>query len=259
MKNFFGGLLLAIRSYGSSFRLINECKLGWVFIFPVLILILNLFLGVNVSSHLASIVTDWIRDIMPFSMGDSWLAGFLRTIGAFLVWISFFFIFVYIGGYVLLILLSPVLVYVSEKVDMHLTGKTYPFVFREFVSDVFRGIYIALRNLSIEIVSSILSIIIGFLPLVGFVAPIYLFGIAAYFYGFSFMDYSLERHRYTVRESVLKVRKNKGTAIGLGMIYMLFTTIPFIGFAFAGAVSIFSTVAATVAVNEMEKEGRELF
>lgn len=251
MLHFFRGLGLAFRSYGKSFQIIRECKLGWVFFIPVLILIINLVAGGNLSSHFTNIITDWIRDIAPFSMGDSWWANVLRTIASFLVWISLFFILVYIGGFVLLILLSPVLVYVSEKVDQHITGKSYPFVFGEFISDIFRGVRIALRNLTIEIVNSVISLILGFIPLVGFVVPVYLLSVAAYFYGFSFMDYTLERRRFNIQQSVATVRQHKGTAVGLGLIYMVFTTIPLIGFALAGFVAILSTVAATLATHEI--------
>lgn len=257
MLHFFRGLGLAFRAYGKSLQLIKECKLGWVFIVPVLIFIINIVVGSNLSTHFTNLITDWIREVVPFSMGDSWWASTLRTLASFLVWISLFFILVYIGGFVLLMLLSPILVYVSEKVDSHITGQKFPFVFSEFVSDIFRGIRVATRNLGIEIGNSVISIILGFIPLVGFVVPVYLLGIAAYFYGFSFMDYTLERRRYNVRQSITAVRKHKGTAVGLGVVYMVFTTIPFIGFALAGFIAILSTVAATLATHEIigQKEG----
>lgn len=255
MLHFFRGIGLAFRSYIKSFRIIAECRLGWVFIFPMLILVANLLLGGNIATHLTTVISEWIRDIIPFSMGNAWWASTLRTFASVVVWLALFVVLVYIGGFILLILLSPILVYTSERVDMHLTGKTYPFRFGEFAHDVLRGVGIALRNLSIEIVSSIAAIGVGLIPLAGLLVPPYLMGLAAYFYGFSFMDFTLERRRYSIRQSVITVRKNRGTAVGLGFIYMVFTTIPFIGFALAGFASILSVVAATVATNELlEKE-----
>lgn len=251
MLKLFNGVVLAIKGYALSFRIIKECRLGWVFLIPLLILILNIYLGGNIATHLTNISTDWMRDIIPFSMGDSWFADATRTLAASLVWIALFFALVYIGGFLLLILLSPLLVYVSERVDQLITGRSYPFVFREFLSDIGRGIRIALRNLFIEIANSAISFIVGFVPIIGFAIPIYLLGVASYFYGFSFMDYTLERRRYNVRQSIQMVRNNKGTAIGLGSVYMVFTMIPIIGFALAGFAAILSTVAATVATNEL--------
>ena len=254
MRHFFNGLGLAFRGYARSFRIISACKLSWVFIVPLLILLLNLWVGGNLAYHLTAHATDWFRDIIPFSMGNSWLADTIRTLAAFFVWLSLFFVMVYIGGTVLLILLSPLLAYISEKVDAHLTGRSYPFRLNEFISDIVRGIRIALRNLAVEIGYTIVLFFVGLIPAVGFLVPIALFGVAAYYYGFSFMDYTLERHRYTVRQSIAMVKQHRGTAIGLGSIYMLLTTIPFIGLALAGFVSILSVVAATIASNELAEK-----
>lgn len=255
MLHFFRGIGLAFQSYIKSFRIIAECRLGWVFIFPILIMVINLLIGGNIASHFTTAISDWIREIMPLSTGNSWWAIILRSFTSVIIWLSLFFVLVYIGGFILLILLSPILVYTSEKVDMHLTGKTYPFKFGEFAHDVLRGVGIAFRNLLIEIASTIMLIGVGLIPLAGLLVPPYLMGLAAYFYGFSFMDFTLERRRYNIRQSVDMVRKNRGTAIGLGFTYMVLTTIPFIGFALAGFASILSTVAATIATNELlEKE-----
>jgi len=251
MRHSFRGLSLAIRGYAQSFHLISACKLGWVFIIPVVLLVLNLAVGGSLSAHLTNLATDWIREIIPFSIGNSWLASTVRTLASFFVWLSLFFIMVYIGGTLLLMLLSPILAYVSERVDSHLTGRSYPFRLGEFVSDILRGIRIALRNLTVEVGITLAAFFAGLIPLVGFLVPPFLFVVAAYFYGFAFMDYTLERRRYTVRQSVAEVKRHKATAIGLGSVYMLLTTIPFIGFALAGFASILSVVAATVAANEL--------
>ena len=251
MRHFFRGLSLAFRGYCRSLSVISACGLSWVFIFPALILVLNLFLGGSLATQLTNLATDWVREAIPFSIGDSWLASSVRTLAAFFVWLSLFFIMVYVGGTLLLILLSPVLAYVSEKVDGHLTGRDYPFRLGEFLSDILRGIRIALRNLTVEVGITVASFFVGLIPLVGFLVPPFLFVVAAYFYGFAFMDYTLERHRYTVRQSIAAVGHHKGTAIGLGSVYMLLTTIPFIGFALAGFVSILSAAAATIAATEI--------
>lgn len=257
MFHFYTGIILAIKSYSNAFSIIRKLKIGWVFIIPILILLLNIVLGGNTASYLTGVITEWVREQLPFSLGDSWFAEFIRMLGAFFIWLAIFFMLIYIGGFILLIFLSPVLIYVSDKVDAHLSGETPPFVLGRFLKDIFRGVAIALRNLTIEVVNSLVSIFIGFLPLVGFVVPAYLFVLASYFYGFSFMDYTLERRAYNVKQSIYTVRRNKGTAIGLGVIYMLFTTVPYIGFAFAGFISILSTVAATIATNEIIQKEKQ--
>ncbi|WP_320054506.1 EI24 domain-containing protein [uncultured Acetobacteroides sp.] len=254
MRHFFAGLGLAFRGYAQSFRTISACKLGWVFAVPLLILLLNLWVGGNLAYHLTAHATDWFRDIIPFSMGNGWLAGLIRTLSAFIVWLSLFFVMVYVGGTVLLILLSPLLAYISERVEAHLTGRSYPFRLGELLSDIVRGIRIALRNLAVEVGLTAALFLVGLIPAVGFLVPFVLFGVAAYYYGFAFMDYTLERRRYTVRQSIALVRRHRGAAVGLGAGYMLLTTIPFVGLALAGFASILSEVAATLACNELAEE-----
>ena len=57
------------------------------------------------------------------------------------------------------------------------------------------------------------------------------------------MDPTLERH-FTYKESILFVQKNKGLAIGNGVVFVLFLLIPFFGVLL---VLPFSVTAATIA------------
>ena len=90
--------------------------------------------------------------------------------------------------------------------------------------DVVRGVLIAMRNLFIEIGYMVLVFILGlFIPFVGgLVGSIFLFFISAYFYGFSFIDYTNERRRLTVKQSVAFMRQNKGLAIANGFVFSIF-------------------------------------
>lgn len=251
MRKFINEIGIAFNGYGQSFRAIRECKLQWVFLVPLALLIVNIYWGGNAAFYLTANITEWIREVAPFSMGDSWWAGTIRTLSSFLVWVSIFLVAIYVGGFLLLALLSPILAYVSERVDEHITHKKYPFRLSEFVADIFRGIRLAFRNLFIELALVIAGFFVGLIPVVGMLVPLVLLVVAAYFYGFSFLDYTLERRRYSFRQSIAKVRMHKSAAFGLGAIYMILTAIPFIGFALAGFAAIVSVVAATIAANKL--------
>ena len=136
----------------------------------------------------------------------------------------------------------------SEKTAHLLTGAAYPFSFKNFIHDVWRGIRIALRNTFVELGWILLFWIIGFIPIIGFISPVFLFFVSCYFYGFSMIDYNNERNRLSIRESIRFVRKNRGLAVANGMIfYLVFFFVPIIGFLVAPAYAI---VAATLAVHE---------
>ena len=47
--------------------------------------------------------------------------------------------------------MSPVFAILSEKVESILTGNEYPFNIHQFLSDIWRGVKLAIRNFAIEI------------------------------------------------------------------------------------------------------------
>ena len=61
------------------------------------------------------------------------------------------------------------------------------------------------------------------------------------------MDYSNERHQLTIKKSVDLVRRNKGFAIGLGLVFQMCLLIPIIGSLVASFLSIIAVVSATIA------------
>ena len=69
------------------------------------------------------------------------------------------------------------------------------------------------------------------------------------------LDYSNERRRMGVKESIHYIRKHKGLTMGNGMVYQLLVNIPFFG---AVVAPITAVVAATLSVHELEKPENEL-
>ena len=89
-------------------------------------------------------------------------------------------------------------------------------------------------------------------PVIGWAISI--FGnavVTSYFYGFSFMDFSNERNRLSIKESVNFIRKKCGIAIGIGLVFYCCLLIPIIGSFLASLLSIISLTAATLSVEEM--------
>jgi CysZ protein len=63
------------------------------------------------------------------------------------------------------------------------------------------------------------------------------------------IDYSNERKRLSIRESIHFIQKQKGLTLGNGVVYQLLVSIPFLG---AIVAPITAVVAATISVNEKE-------
>ncbi|MDM8526372.1 EI24 domain-containing protein, partial [Desulfococcaceae bacterium HSG8] len=167
-------------------------------------------------------------------------------ITAVLLWLFLFFVGYITYKQVVLIILSPVLSYLSEVTEKVVyNGESPDFSFKNLFKDIVRGLIISLRNLLRLIVLSAMAWMIVFIPIIGAViSPILIFLIQFFYDGFSLIDYTLERKRYSVRESIRFAKDNRARVMGVGMGFMLILIIPLIGWLTAPA---YGTVAATLA------------
>jgi CysZ protein len=259
-KNFGIGL----SSYGKAIELLFSKGLIWYMIFPIILNLLFLVLGWLGIGSLTDFIGNWLEDITKIEKDSFYGAEYLTPISTYLsgiasgfVWVLmkfiFFFVFAYFGGYIVVICLSPVFAFLSEKTEEILTGNKYKFDGDQMMRDVARGVLLALRNLFIELFYMIIIFILGlFIPLIGgIIGSFFLFFISSYFYGFSFIDYNNERRRMKLKDSVQFMRANKGMAIANGMVFSIFLLIPFCGTTLAGFVAIISVIAATVSTHKI--------
>lgn len=261
--NFFSGLSLGFRSYYKSVGFINNNKLWLYFIVPVIV-----FTGVFYFGF-------WMQDLARTAMTDAESSSFFFKMWGYFKY-AFFWVLEQISlnatRYVMLIVLSPLLATLSTKVERILTGNEYKFNFGQLVQDVKRAIRIAIRNFTYEIL--IVIVLRLLIRLVGWILSLDVdvvdtlcttvsLVVGFYFYGFGFMDYIMERCRYSIQESIKFVRKHRGVAIALGSVFVLFfhgllkyvdpskLWLVIIGSVFASAIPIFATVAATLAMHEI--------
>lgn len=227
------------------------------FILPILLNIVLLVLGLNLVGNLTQDALDAFKSAWEPDSWDFWGAEFLAGTLSFFIWlilrIFFFLFFAFIGGYVILILLSPVLAYVSEKTEKIILGTDVPFSWLQLIKDMWRGILLAARNFLIELLAMIILFFVSFIPVVGLLSTPTLLLISSYYYGFSFMDYTAERRKLKVKESIHFVKQNKGLAVGNGLPFALALLIPVIGVSLSGFLAIISTVAATIAILKKEE------
>ena len=222
------GFFTGIQLYGKAFGILFSRKFWWFLLFPVIILLL-LFIGGNI---LISLAGDSLYGLIEAKLtawvgGISWLQWVTTTTSVLIkivLRILYFFLFVAFGGYIVLVVMSPVYSWLSERTEAHLTGREFPFSFRQFAWEIFRGILIA---------------------------PFAIFFTSAYFYGFAFIDYAIERKRFNVRQSVRYVNKNIGLVTGIGTVFALALMIPALSLAACCFVSLLSVIAGTIAVERM--------
>ena len=256
--NIFKGFSTGITAYRQAADILFSRKFRYFLIFPVAALllvfiggqILTSYWGNDLARHVQTAVQNWLAGISWLHwMGE--VSGFLIRL---LLKVAWFMLFVAFGGYLVVVIMSPVYSWLSERTEAFLTGREYPFSFRQLLREIFQGILIALRNMFFQFFLFILFFICSFIPLVGLLSPLILFLVSAYFYGFSFVDYAIERKKFNVKESVRYVNKNVGAVIGIGGIFTLSLMIPWIGITISCFISLLSVIAGTITVNKIAQD-----
>lgn len=250
-------IVIAIRAYGQAHTFIRKHKLWKWILIPGIIYMLMFCISMYFFGKSASYIIEWLSIETGLHRWieslQSTIAGILFTIAGIILWLILMLFYFSLFKYIWLILGSPIFAYLSEKTEAILDGKSIPFSFSQLLQDIIRGVRIALRNTLWQSVYLIAFIILSFIPVVGWVVPVFALLIECYYYGFSMLDYSLERQQLSASESIHFIGRRKGLAIANGMLFYLMHLIPVIGWLFAPA---YAVIAATLSIyNEKKKHG----
>lgn len=271
MNTFRKDLGLGISTWFKAWKFVFDHNLLHYFLYPIAASIL---MGMGAIAlikqgvdYAQSLITPHL-EYTPLGDGGFWskILQFLSDIRGYAIaaalWIIFLYIYKKAHKYLLLAIMSPMMALLSERTDEILTGKTYPFDGQQFVRDVMRGIALAFRNFFLEtligiglwVVSLILTYFTGGIGAVLLpVTAIAGFLVSAYFYGFTTMDYTNERKRRSIGESIKYIRARRGIALGNGGVFYVVMMLPIIGTTIA---MVTCTIAATLAMHETDKENR---
>jgi len=259
-KPFFKQLGAGLGYYPKALSFIFNNGLWFYFIFPLILNLLIFFLGLStigfISDYLSNELHIWIfgEETESVSSWKEWIFSPINWIILAILKIGFFFLFALFGGYITIIILSPVLTFLSEKTAEIVTGEKVPFDILQFTRDVVRAVLITFRNMFLQLGLTIALMFLNIIPIIGSIAAfVGNLLVSSYFYGFSFIDYSNERNKLSVKESVRFIRKNKGLSVGIGMVFSFCFYVPYLGGIVASFLAVVSTVAATLAVLEKDK------
>lgn len=257
----FVGMKGAVRGIGGFFRAFPfalEHRLWWAFIVPV-VLWIGLAYGLYALlegpvDRLTEVIAG--RLSIPVEEGAEGWEGSWNMIKAFvngarsvivaaLLHLAIAYLLYTFNKYLVLILLSPLLAYVSERAESTLTGRDYPFSATQLVKDVWRGILIALRNGALELLITLATwIATVMVPVLAPFAAVFLFLVSAYFYGFSMFDYVFERRRMRVGASVRAVNQRMGMVLANGALFSLVMMVPLLGMCLAPPLAAIGAVLA---------------
>lgn len=157
--------------------------------------------------------------------------GFFKSIYYFFIsgiFLLLSFTFLNFIRYIIIILISPLLSIVSERTERILTGNKYTYSLSQLIKDVKRALNLIIRNIVWEM--SLVVLVLITLKIINIYYPmndlvnstfriVAVECIAFYYYGFGFIDYIMERLKMNHKQSIYFVRKHRGLAIALGLVF----------------------------------------
>ena len=233
-------------AYFEAYEIISRLKLWKFFAIPMLISLVVFLLIVFVSYAFSDAIGSYIASFWTWDFGKETFNTISRVFSGLLIVLIGFITF----KHIVMALSAPFMGPISKKIEDDFRGVVSQVKTTSFWGLLRRGIKISSRNLFRELLLSIPILLLGFIPVIGLFSAILLFLMQAYFAGFGNMDYTLERY-FSYQKSILFVKKNRGVAIGNGLVFMLFLLIPFIGVIL---VLPFSVTAATIATVKLMNE-----
>lgn len=246
-------IIIAIQSYSEAHNFIRLHKLWKWILIPGIIYMLLFVTGMyffwqsadNAVTYLSQQIglEGWLQ-----RQRSEWLSFLFVMIGLMLRLILVFFYFS-LFKYIFLIMGSPVFAYISEKTQSILEGRDFPFSMAQLVKDAWRGIKLALRNTLWQTVYVVSLMLLSFVPVVGWIAPLIALFIECYYYGFSMIDYSMERNKLSPAASIDFISHHKGLAIGNGLMFYLMHGIILVGWVLAPT---YAVVAATLSLHKIK-------
>ncbi len=215
IQSFLDGIL----AYGRAIGYLSKKGL-WKFALVPGLISLMIGLGIGTIAWAGSDnIGQWLVSWYPFSFGSSLISNLSHWVGGLIIAVSGLIIY----KHLVIILVSPFMSPLSQKIEEQLHGQqgTYAgFQMSRAFKELWRGLRMALRNITRELLFVIPLFFLSFIPAIGIIATILIFAIQAFYAGFGNMDYTLERH-FNIGDSVHFVRKNRGLALGIGTVFLL--------------------------------------
>ncbi len=238
VKDFFDGIV----SYGDAMSIIARKRLWSYLVIPGII---SLILGGSIA-YAAYLLVDEVAFNLVMAYPNQWW-GFelFEKIAYGASWVLLVAAGIFLYRVLLMGFVAPFMSPLAAKVQESVTGVAVydpPFFSITNFRLILRGMYLSLRNVSKELWYTFWLILLGFVPIFGFITPILLFLVQAFYSGFGNLDYSLEKY-YNVKDSKAFSQRYRWLAVGNGTVFLTLLAVPVVGLFFAPGLS---TVAATL-------------
>ena len=248
-------IIIAIQSYVKAHHFISTHKLWKWIIIPGILYTILFCVGIYFFWESSNMAVSWLSRVIGI---ERWLRhqqsaalSFLFVMGGIMVRLVLVLFYFSLFKYLFLIIGSPLFAYLSEQTEALINGKTFEFEVGQLLRDMKRGIRLSLRNSLWQTVYTISILILSFIPLIGWITPVISIFVEGYYYGFSMLDYSCERHKLSPSASIAFISQHKGLAIGNGLVFYGMHFVPVLGWVLAPS---YAVVAATISLYHQNLE-----
>lgn len=242
-------IVIAVQSWGEAQRFIKQHRLFRWIIIPGIIYTLLFIVGMLVFWQSADGVVSWVSSKLGV---ETWLQkersewlSFLFVMTGMMLRLTMVLFYFSLFKYLILIIGSPVFAYLSEKTEAIIEGKEHSFNWSELKKDCLRSVKLALRNCGWQSVYLIALIVLSMVPVFGWITPIIALLMECYYFGFTMLDYSFARVKFTPQQSIQFIGRHKGLAIGNGLLFYLMHVLIILAPAYA-------IIAATLSVHKVK-------
>ncbi len=242
-------IVIAVQSWGEAHRFIQQHRLFRWIIIPGIIYTLLFIFGMFVFWQSSDGVISWISSQLKIESWlqkerSEWLSFIFVMMGMMLRLVLVLFYFS-LFKYMILIIGSPVFAYLSEKTEAIIEEKEHQFNWSELKKDCIRNIKMTLRNCGWQSVYLLTLILLSLIPVIGWITPVIALLMECYYFGFSMLDYSFARVKFTPAQSIAFTSRHKGLAIGNGLLFYIMHLVIILAPAYA-------VIAATLSVHKVK-------
>jgi len=226
---------VAVECYFKAIPLLFSFRLRKYVIYSGIISFM-LFAGLVVSLWaLSASLASYLLEMLPYQ--PEWATLLLTWLLKFAGW----FVVVQFYKYIILIVLSPVLSTLSEKIELYESG-TIQHTNHSFWKSIPRSLRINLVNLTKELTITMLLFLLSLIPgMFLFTGPLLLL-VQFYFIGFGILDFYFERY-LSYQATKEEVWDNLFFTLMTGFIFLILFAIPVIG---AVTAPLICTAASTL-------------
>jgi len=249
LSEFFKG----IKAYPKAYQFTNQHQL-WRFYWIPALINLVIFVGVLVLGwHYSSGLTAYLKTYLMTENLPNWIVQTVGWLMNTLLRLIVLILLIKLYRFLVMLLLAPVLGMVAEKVLVILLKcPEPPFDTQILLRNIWRGLRLTIGNMIIELMITIPLMLLSLIvPLLAPLTTVAILITESYFIGFGAIDLRNEFLKLSGSESKKVIWYRKGLSVGNGILFNTLILVPVIGALF---VPIFSVVAGTLAIQEMESE-----